>query len=312
MQVKAAQTIPSIPFKNKKRRKDWCLFLMMLPVLISFAVFSYAPMYGIIIAFKDYRVVDGIWGSKWVGFKHFDKFINGFYFDRLLGNTLKISLLRLVFGFPAPVLLAVLLNELQNVKFKRTVQTISYLPHFLSWVTLAGVFVNFLSPTSGALNSIIRMFGGEPIYFLGNKKYFVGTLIATGVWKGVGWGSIIYLAAITAINPELYESATIDGATRIQKIWYITIPSIAPTMCVLLILDTGGIMNAGFDQIFNLYSDAVLEVADIIDTYVYRYGLEKMEYSYSAAVGLFKTAINCVLLLTTNTIVKKLGGSTMF
>jgi len=312
MQAKAEQKIPSIPFKNKKRRKDWCLFLMMLPVLISFAVFSYAPMYGIIIAFKKYRIVDGIWGSKWVGLQHFEKFINGYYFDRLLGNTLKISLLRLVFGFPAPVILAVLLNELQNVKFKRTVQTISYLPHFLSWVTLAGVFFNFLSPTSGALNSIIRMFGGEPIYFLGNKKYFVGTLIATGVWKGVGWGSIIYLAAITAISPELYESATIDGATRIQKIWYITIPSIAPTMCVLLILDTGGIMNAGFDQIFNLYSDAVLEVADIIDTYVYRYGLEKMEYSYSAAVGLFKTAINCVLLLTTNTIVKKLGGSTMF
>ena len=209
-------------------------------------------------------------------------------------------------------MLALLLNELRSEKYKRVIQTISYLPHFLSWVVLAGIFLQFLSPSSGPINILLTKMGLQPIYFLGQPSTFVPTIIATGIWQSIGWGSIIYLAAISGISPELYESALLDGANRLQRIWYITLPSIAPTIVVLFILNMGSILNGGFDQIFNLYNDAVMSVADILDTYVYRRGLTGLQYSYAAAVGLFKNGIGFLFVFATNLFARKLGDASLW
>ncbi|MFK7694146.1 ABC transporter permease [Paenibacillus sp. HJGM_3] len=280
-------------------------YLMAAPALIGFFIFDYLPMYGIILAFKDYRFVDGIIGSPWVGLQHFEQFFSDIFFWRILKNTLIISSLHIVFGFPAPIILALLFNELANKRFKMAVQTISYLPHFMSWVILAGIMVEVLSPSRGALNYLITLFGGKPIYFLADTDYFVGVLVASHVWQSIGWGSVVYLAGIAGINQDQFESAKIDGATRLQQMRYITIPSLVPIMTILFILSIGGIMNAGFNQIFNLYSPAVYSVADVIDTYVYRVGLIETKYGFSTAVGLFKNVIGLILVLGTNYIVKR-------
>ena len=225
-------------------------------------------------------------------------------------NTLEISGLKLLFGFPAPIILALMLNEVSHVRFKKTVQTITYLPHFLSWVVLAGMFQQLLSPNNGAVNALLKQFFGveESIYFLGNNKYFRGTLIVTDIWKNVGWSSILYLATISGIDPSLYEAATVDGASRWQCTRYITIPSLVSTIVIMLILSIGSIMDAGFDQVFNLYNSAVYQTGDIIDTYVYRYGLGDMKYSLATAVGLFKNVIAFVLVVGTNMITRKISG----
>lgn len=296
----------------KNARQNWDLVLMFLPVLAFFIVFAYIPMAGIVIAFKNYNLMKGIWGSPWVGFKHFEMLFATPSFFEVLRNTVSISLLRMIFGFPAPILLALMLNELKNEKFKRVIQTISYLPHFLSWVVLAGVFIQFLSPSTGPINIILSRMGLPTIYFLGSTSTFVPTMIVTGIWQGCGWGSIIYLAAISGISPELYESAMLDGASRLQRIWYITLPSIVPTITVMFILNTGSILNAGFDQIFNLYNEAVYSVADIIDTYVYRRGLAGMQYSFAAAVNLFKNVIGFAFVFITNWIAGRLGESSLW
>lgn len=288
--------------------KEWQLVLMFLPVIICLGIFSYAPMYGLIIAFKDYRILDGIMGSKWVGFKHFEALLTAPSFREVFLNTIKISFLRILFGFPAPIILSLLLNEIKNTWYKKIVQTVSYLPHFLSWVVLSGILINFLSPTTGFVNQIITILGGEAIYFVADIKYFVPMLIATGIWKGVGWGTIIYLAAISNINPELYEAAIVDGANRFRRVIHITIPSIAPIISVMFILNSGNLINAGFDQIFNMYNEAVYRVADIIDTYVYRRGIEQAQYSFSTAVGLFKNIISFSLVVTTNIVAKKFNS----
>lgn len=288
------------------------LMLLMLPVVAYYVIFSYIPMAGIVIAFKEYRLLDGIWGSPWVGLKQFEVLFQTPSFFEVLRNTVVISALRILFGFPAPILLALLLNELRSEKYKRVIQTISYLPHFLSWVVLAGIFLQFLSPSSGPVNILLTKIGLQPIYFLGQPSTFVPTIIATGIWQSIGWGSIIYLAAISGISPELYESALLDGANRLQRIWYITLPSIAPTIVVLFILNMGSILNGGFDQIFNLYNDAVMSVADILDTYVYRRGLTGLQYSYAAAVGLFKNGIGFLFVFATNLFARKLGDASLW
>ncbi len=291
-------------------KKHLALTLMFLPVVVYFIVFKYVPMSGIVIAFKNYKISQGIFGSAWCGLDNFTRAFATPTFIRSVRNTLTISGLKLLFGFPAPIILALMLNEVTHVRFKKTVQTVSYLPHFLSWVVLAGMFQQLLSPNNGAVNAILRdVFGvKESLYFLGDNKYFRGTLIVTDIWKNVGWSSILYLATITGIDPALYEAATVDGATRWQCTRYITIPSLVSTIVVMLILNVGSVMDAGFDQVLNLYNSAVYQTGDIIDTYVYRYGLGDMKYSLATAVGLFKNVIAFVLVVGTNLIARRISG----
>lgn len=287
-------------------------YLLILPGFLYFIIWHYIPMIGIVIAFKDvpaYGGVSTMLSSPWVGLKHFERFFNSYYFWDVLKNTINISVQKLVFGFPAPIILALLINEIRNRKYKKLVQTVSYLPHFMSSVIMAGLLYNVLSTNGGIVNEIVKLFGGEPIFFLGESDYFVGVLVVSSIWQGVGWGTIVYLAAITGVDPQLYESAKIDGAGKLRQIWHITLPEIAGVACTMLLLNLGRIMDAGFDQILLLYSPAVYDVADIIDTYVYREGLVNANYSYSAAVGLFKSVIGFLLVMTANGVVKKMGQS---
>lgn len=283
------------------------LYILMLPGLLLLITFMYIPMFGVVIAFKDYTYAGGIFGSSWVGLKHFRAIFSDPYFYTILRNTLIISLYKLLFNFLAPVAFAILLNEVTNTKFKKIVQTTSYLPYFISWVVLSGIITSILS-MDGVVNTIWGWFGGEPKSFLTDPKIFRGILVASDVWKTFGWNAIVYLAAISGIDPTLYEAATVDGASRTRRIFSITIPSIIPVICIMLILNSANILNGGFDQVFNLYNTNVMDVADIIDTYVYRKGIEDMQYSYSTAIGLFKSVICMILMLISNTTVKKLGG----
>ena len=291
-------------------KKYGALTLMFLPVVIYFFIFKYIPMGGIVIAFKNFKISQGIFGSAWCGLDNFYKTFRTPTFARSVTNTLTISGLKLLFNFPAPIILALMMNEVTHMRFKKTVQTISYLPHFLSWVVLAGMFQQLLSPNNGPVNAVLRdVFGvKESIYFLGSNDYFRGTLVVTDLWKNVGWSSILYLATIAGIDPTLYEAATVDGATRWQCTRYITLPSLVSTIVIMLILSVGSIMDAGFDQVFNLYNSAVYKTGDIIDTYVYRYGLGEMKYSFATAVGLFKNVIAFILVVGTNLITRRISG----
>ena len=290
-------------------KKHFVLFLMFVPAIVYFIVFKYIPMYGVTLAFKDYNMSKGILASDWVGLTHFHKLMRTSTFTRAVRNTVIISFGKILFGFPAPIILALLLNEVVNVHFKKTVQTISYMPHFISWVVLAGVFNQFFSPSTGVVNYILGYFGVEPIYFTADNEWFRKVIIGTSVWQEIGWGSVVYMAAISGISPEFYEAAECDGATRFQKMFKITLPLLAPTIAVLFILRVGSVLDAGFDQIFNMYSAAVYETGDIIDTYVYRIGLGDMNYSLATAVGLFKNAIGFTLVVLTNSVSKKLSGA---
>ncbi|MFC5466275.1 ABC transporter permease [Lederbergia graminis] len=294
--------------KSIKRHKLY--YFLIIPGLLYFLIFHYIPMFGIIIAFKDvspFAGVEGIFTSEWVGLKHFERFFSSYYFWDVLSNTVMISFYKLLFGFPAPIILALLLNEVRQMVFKRTIQTISYLPHFISMVVLAGLVTSVLSTDGGILNSVIEFFGGEPIHFLGGKEYFRSVLVASDIWKSIGWGSILYLAAMAGINPQLYEAAKIDGANRWQQTWHITLPGISFVVVLMLILNVGNFLDAGFEQILLLYSPAVYEVADIIDTYVYREGLIAMQYSYATAIGIFKNVIGAILILGANYVAKRLN-----
>ena len=291
-------------------KKYGALTLMFIPVVLYFFIFKYIPMGGIVIAFKNFKISEGIFGSAWCGLDNFNKAFRTPTFARSVTNTLTISGLNLLFCFPAPIILALMMNEVTHLRFKKTVQTISYLPHFLSWVVLAGMFQQLLSPNNGPVNAILRdVFGvKESIYFLGSNDYFRGTLVVTDLWKNVGWSSIIYLATIAGIDPTLYEAATVDGATRWQCTRYITLPSLVSTIVIMLILSVGSIMDAGFDQVFNLYNSAVYRTGDIIDTYVYRYGISDMRYDFATAVGLFKNVIAFILVVGTNLIARRISG----
>lgn len=283
-------------------------YVLLLPVVVYFAIFHYWPMYGVQIAFKDYTFAGGIMGSPWVGFKHFQRMFTTVAFMDSVRNTIILSLMRLVIAFPAPIIFALLLNELRSMKFKRTVQTISYLPYFISWVILGGILREVLSPSRGIINYIIQLFGGQPVHFLAETSWFRWILVISGIWQSVGYGAIIYLAAIAGIPTEQYEAARIDGANRLQMALRITLPSLAPTIVIMFIMALGGILNGGFDQVFNLTNAAVTKVADIIDTYVYRAGLVDFQYSFSAAVGLFKNVIGFVLVLGSDRIIRKISG----
>ncbi|SFP95304.1 ABC transporter permease [Caldicoprobacter faecalis] len=284
---------------------------MALPVIAYYIIFHYMPMYGAIIAFKEFNPALGIIRSPWVGFKHFKSFFEGVYFWRLIRNTLLISIYSLVWGFPAPIILALLLNEVKNNYFKRTVQTISYLPHFISLVVVCGIIKDFTS-TDGVINDIIELLGGERTNFLMKPEWFRPIYVGSGIWQEVGWGSIIYLAAITNIDPELYEAATIDGASRWKQTWHITLPGIVPTIVILLILRLGGLMSVGFEKIILLYNSATMETADVISSYVYRRGLLDFDYSFSAAVGLFNSVINLILITSANKLSRKISETSLW
>ena len=287
------------------------LYLLMLPGIVFYVVFRYMPMGGIVMAFQDFRPTRGFFESKWVGLKHFRLLFENTQFWRAFNNTLIISSLKLFFGFFTPVVLALLLNEIFNVRVKKTIQTILYLPHFLSWAIMAGILTNLLG-SDGTVNQVIKALGGQPVSIMANKDAFVPFLVITHVLKTMGWGSIIYIAAITGINPTYYEAAVIDGAGRFKQALYITIPCILPTVTIMFILSVGGLVNAGFDQIFVLYNPSVQPVSDIIDTLVFRAGLQEAKHSYAAAAGLFKSVIGCALVIITNSVAKAAGGDSLF
>ncbi|MBP1989453.1 ABC transporter permease [Paenibacillus eucommiae] len=289
--------------------KNKALYLLLLPSVVYLIVFNYVPMYGVVLAFKDYNFMKGILHSPWVGMKHFNQLFSDPNFMTVTWNTLKISLLRLFFGFPFPIFLALLLNEVRITIFKRTIQTVIYLPHFISWIIVAGILRVLLTTDNGIVNHLIQQLGFEPISFLTSNVYFVPMLVASDILKEAGWGTIIYLAALAGIDPEQYEAAMIDGANRWHRLIYITLPGISTAISIMLILSLSGILNAGFDQIFNLYSPLVYPSADIIDTYVYRIGLLEGKYSLATALGLFKSLIGFILIVITNKAAKMLGGS---
>lgn len=295
---------------RKRIRRYRAVYMIMIPGLIFYLIFHYLPMAGSIIAFKNispWGGWQGIFTAEWVGLKWFRKLFASKYFGQLLGNTLALSGLKLAFGFPLPIILALLLNEMRSMKYKRVVQTVSYLPHFISMVVLCGI-TRTLFYTSGAVNQLlVAITGGEPIHFLGSTTYFRPVLVFMSVWASIGWNSIIYLASISGVDPQLYEAAMVDGAGRFRQALHVTLPSITPTIVVMLILNVGGLMNAGFEQVLLLYSPSVYSVGDIIDTYVYREGLINLNYSYTTAVGMFKSVVAMVLMLGTNMAAKALG-----
>ncbi|WP_248924387.1 ABC transporter permease [Paenibacillus hamazuiensis] len=271
-----------------------------------YVIFHYWPMYGISIAFKDYNIVKGISGSPWVGLQHFEKFLKDPYFWKLVRNTLLINVYELIWAFPAPIVLALMLNEVKNQLFRRVVQSISYLPHFISTVVVCGMIVNFLS-TDGLINQVVQWFGHEPVKFLMMPEWFRTIFVASGIWQNVGWGSIIYLAALTAVDVELYDAAKIDGANRWQQLLSITLPGIAPTISIMLILNLGRLMSIGFEKIILLYNGSTYETADVISTFVYRRGLLGSDFSYATAVELFQAAVGLVLLYGANRASKKIS-----
>jgi putative aldouronate transport system permease protein len=286
-------------------------YLMILPVLVYFALFAYKPMYGLIIAFQNFRPNLGFSRSAFVGLRHFQAFFKDVYFFRLFRNTISISLLTIVFGFPAPILLALLLNEIKHTIFKRTVQTITYMPYFISVVVLCSLLRTYAS-TTGIFSQIAVFFGGTSKNYLTLGKYFYPIYVTSNIWQTIGWNSIIYLAALSSIDQEQYEAARIDGAGRFRRMFYITLPNLLPTIMVLFILRMGGILNIGFEKIILLYSEGIYEVADVISTYVYRRGILQASYSYATAVGLFNSLVNVFFLVAANKLSKKFTESTLF
>ncbi|WP_261800398.1 sugar ABC transporter permease [Paenibacillus sp. PAMC21692] len=304
-------TVKKESFLKHLVKNKW-LYIFLIPGLLYFLVFKYVPMFGIVIAFKQLSIVKGIWGSDWVGLANFETLFSSSHFLRVLRNSILLSVYQIIFGFPAPIILALMLNEIRQIAFKRISQTILYLPHFISWVVLAGIVINFLSPTTGIANQIVTAFGHEPIKFLQEPEYFRSIIVSAEIWKSVGWGTIIYLAAMTGVDPTLYESAKIDGASRMQRIYYITIPGIATTIVILLLLNLGNILDNGFDQVFLLYNPVTYETGDIFETYTYRIGLQDGRMSYATAVGLFKSAVGFILIISSNYAARAISGKSIW
>ena len=290
----------------------WQLYLMLLPAVIYTAIFCYKPMYGILIAFKNYSIKKGILASPWVGFTHFERLFNSYWFPVILKNTMTLSLLGLLIGFPLPIILALLLNELKSKKFRQIVQTVSYAPHFISTVVMRGMITMFLSPTNGIFNRVITSLGYEPVYFMQHPTWFKWIFEISGSWQGIGWGSIIFFAALAAVDQSLLDAADIDGATRLQKIRYINIPTIMPTIVVMFILRCGQILSIGYEKAYLLQNDLNLPGSEIISTYVYKVGLENADFSFSTATGLFNSVVNCIMLFIVNQISKKVTDSGLF
>jgi putative aldouronate transport system permease protein len=307
--------IPRVSFWSRLARdfvRNKYVYLMLVPVVGYYLIFYYGPMYGALIAFEDFSPVKGIWGSPWVGWQNFVDFFRGIYFWRLLRNTIAVNVIDLLFHFPAPILLAILLNEITSPAFKRVVQTITYMPHFISLVVVAGMLVDFLASDGLVNNLLIDTFGSVPIPFMQRADWYWTIYVGSAIWQNIGWGSIIYLAAITSIDPTLYEAAVVDGANRFQQIRHITIPGIMPTIIILLILRIGSMMTIGYEKTILLYNPMTYETADVISTYVYRKGVLATDFSFSAAVGLFNSVINFGLLVLANRISRRIGDMGLF
>ena len=286
-------------------------YIMLLPAVVYVILFHYAPMYGLQIAFKNYKVSLGVAGSPWVGFRNFTDFFGSYYFVTLLKNTLVLSLYALVVGFPVPIIVALVLNEMKG-KFKKVVQTVLYAPHFISLVVLVSILNSMLSPSQGVVNTILEMLGMERNYFMANPAYFPHLYVWSGVWQGMGWGAIIYLAALSSVDPALHEAADIDGATRMQKIIHINLPTIMPTIIIMLILRMGQIISVGYEKVYLMQNSMNIETAEVISTYVYKRGILNSNYSFSAAVGLFNNVVNVIMVLLANWISRKVSDTSLF
>lgn len=302
-----AESYGRLAHARKQMWRSRYLYLLIIPTLVWYLVFMYAPLYGLQIAFKDFLPFQGITGSKWVGFKHFISFFQSEYFWRVIKNTLQISLYSILVGFPVPILLALLMNEIRNERFKKGVQTVVYLPHFISVVVVVSIINAILSPSSGLLNQIIEFFGGDPIHFMAEPKYFKTTYVLSDIWQSAGYNSIVYLAALTSIDPSLYEAATVDGASKWRKLINITLPCILPTIMIMLILRMGSVFSVGYEKIMLMYNDATLESADVISTYLYRRAFKSGDYSFSTAIGLFNSVINFTIIMIFNKISAKVS-----
>lgn len=299
---------------SRRINRNWQLYLMLVPVIAWLAIFCYAPMYGITLAFKDYKVLKGILASPWCDpwYKYFMQFFKSPYFTRVVGNTIILSLESLIIGFPLPIILALSLNEVRSVKYKKFVQNITYAPHFLSVLVLVGVLKSFTNSDYGVVNIVIRKLGGEGYNWMQKASLFRPFYIGSGIWQNIGWDSIIYIAALAGIDPGLHEAAMIDGANRLQRIWHINIPGILPTMVILLILNSGHILSVGFEKVFLMQNDLNMTTSDVISTYSYRIGIESAQYSLSTAISLFNSVINCALLLLVNTVSRKVSETSLW
>lgn len=301
-----------LKYALKEIKRCWQLYVLMLPALVYLFIFNYLPMAGVQIAFRDYKISKGIWGSEWVNFKHFITFFNSIQFELLLKNTLRISITSLLWGFPLPIILALLLNESVRPRLKKTVQTLTYAPHFVSTVVVVSMVFIFTSPTSGVINGVIKLLGGEAIDFMGKVEAFLPIYVISGLWQSTGWGSIIYLAALSGVDPQLYEAAEIDGAGKLQRIWHITLPSILPTIAITLILKCGSVLGVGYEKVYLMQNTMNQSVSEVISTYVYKIGLQKAQYSYTTAIGLFNSVVNITILIIVNQITKKLSETSLF
>ncbi|HEY8362826.1 MAG TPA: ABC transporter permease subunit [Tissierellaceae bacterium] len=296
----------------KKVKRHWQLYFVILLPLVYIIVFHYIPMYGVQIAFKNYVPTKGIFGSPWVGFKHFETFFKSYQFWRLIKNTVGISFYSLIAGFPVPIILALSLNAVRNQKFKKVVQMTTYAPHFISTVVMVSIIMQLLSPRTGLVNKLLGLVGIGPIDFMGEAKYFKSIYVWSGIWQSMGFNSIIYIAALASIDPSLHEAAIVDGASQLQRIWYIDIPGIMPTATIMLILSMGQIMNVGFEKIYLMQNPLNMSTSDVISTYVYRLGLVNAQYSFSAAVGLFNSVVNLILLVSVNQFARKFGETSLW
>lgn len=307
---KAATSVLTRLYKTILKYKF--LYALMVPGIIWYIIYRYLPMFGLLIAFKEYNFALGIWNSPWVGMKYFNYLFSSSEFYTVLRNTVLINIYNLIYGFPAPIILALLLNELKNMLFKRSIQTVIYFPHFLSWVVFGGIIIQFLSPNEGFVNQIIKYFGGEPIFFLTQSQYFRSILVGTNILKEAGWGTIIYLAALASVEQEQYEAATVDGANRWQKLIHITLPGISNVIIIMLILKVGYLLDVGFEQIFIMYNPAVYDVSDVLSTYIYRVGIQDLRFSLTTALGLFQAVIGFLLIYGVNKIAKKHSDVSMW
>lgn len=296
----------------RARRKGIIMFSFLLPGLAYYLIFRYAPMWGTLIAFMDYNPFVGFGGSAWVGFKHFRTFFESLYFGRLITNTLLLSVYSIVFGFPLPIVFALMLNEVKSMRFRSLVQSISYFPHFISTVIICGLIKVYLSPSSGFVNAIIVALGGEAINFLQEPGWFRTVYVASGIWQGMGWGSIIYYATLSSVDTTLYEAASIDGAGRLAKVIHISLPALIPTMTTLLLMNLGNILNVGFEKVLLLYNSSTYSTSDIISTYVYRMGITQMKYSFASAVGLFNNVVGLVIIVFFNYLARKVGETSLW
>ena len=298
--------------KWKRVLRNWQLYVFLIPTILYFLIFRYYPMYGLQIAFRNYKASKGIWGSQWVGMRNFQRFFATADFWQLLENTLAISVGNLLISFPVPIILALLLNQLPSKRYKKIVQTVIYAPHFISTVVMVGIIFLFFSPSSGIINHMIVAFGGQPIHFMAEASMFRPLYIGSEIWQGAGWGSILYLAALASINPELHEAAVVDGANKLQRVWHIDIPGILPTVVIMFILNSGKVMAVGFEKAYLMQTSLNISTSEIIATYVYKRGLLNSQFSFSATVGMFESVVNLVLIVTVNFISRKVSDSSLF